>query len=159
MKSYDETIERLKAVSGNYGAHDINVAFMGSEIWYPSELRDALVKLLETARDSVPMPVDRNGEVIRVGDKVEWNDATFEVRRVLVHLLYDDAVEYHAVLDSQYEYHVHPDALTHHHEPTVDEILDELEGMRGGGADYEAVVTRCADLARTLRELLEKDDA
>ena len=115
MKSYDETIERLKAVSGNYGAHDINVAFMGSEIWYPSELRDALVKLLETARDSVPMHVDRNGEVIRVGDKVEWNDATFEVRRVLVHLLYDDAVEYHAVLDSQYEYHVHPDALTHHH--------------------------------------------
>jgi hypothetical protein len=37
-------------------------------------------------------------------------------------------------------------------------VIDELEGMRGNGATYEDVVTRCADLAKTLRELLAKGD-
>lgn len=45
----------------------------------------------------------------------------------------------------------------HYRKPTVDEILDELEGLRGTG-DYEAVVTRAAELAGMLRELMVDDD-
>jgi hypothetical protein len=40
---------------------------------------------------------------------------------------------------------------------SIDEIIDELEGMRGTG-DYEDVIKRCAELGRTLRELLKEGE-
>lgn len=48
------------------------------------------------------------------------------------------------------------DSVRHYHKPTVSELLDELEGLRGTG-DYEAVVTRAAELAEQLRELIDND--
>jgi hypothetical protein len=45
----------------------------------------------------------------------------------------------------------------HHHKPTVDELLDQLDGLRGNGVDYEDVVTRASEIAEKLRELLKED--
>lgn len=45
-----------------------------------------------------------------------------------------------------------PQVLYHAHLPSIDEILDELEGLRGtGDATYEDVVVRAAELAGMLR--------
>ena len=104
--------------------------------------------------DMMLLPRDANGEVIHIGDEVIVNERG---RRLTVDgvgcsgyevIFCDDRPGYTAyVAKSCHRYH----------KPTVDEILDELEGMRGTG-DYDAVVERCADLAGMLRELLEEGE-
>lgn len=69
-----EAIERLKVMDDNFGAYDVAEAFMG-ELFnckpkMTERFRDTLIELLEMACDSVPLPVDADGETIRIGDEL-----------------------------------------------------------------------------------------
>lgn len=127
-----------------------------------------LLDLLRDARDEyvakqpdddyMPLPKDSDGLPIHIGDVVtEHEDGhTFEV----------DGYEYAQAGPSGKKWWVfHTDGIcavaddcTHYKPQTVEDVLEELEGMRGSGADYEDVVMRCADLAEALRMLLKKED-
>lgn len=127
-----------------------------------------LLDLLRDARDQyvakqpdddyMPLPKDSDGLPIHIGDVVtEHEDGhTFEV----------DGYEYTQAGPNGKKWWVfHTDGIravadwcTHYKQQTVEDVLDELEGMRGSGADYEDVVMRCADLAETLRRLLKGEE-
>ena len=117
-------------------------------------LDDALRKLEELRRCSVELPVDADGVNWRVGDRVRSDRL-----RTIAHM--DLASDGWRIYMRDSEGNVGsgaPDRYSHHYEPTVGDILDELEGMRGyGESTYEDVVTRCAELAGKLRELLGGD--
>lgn len=98
----------------------------------------------------VRLPVDADGKVIRIGDKLDGYGETTVVKRLT---LGDDGWSMTCENGLWFDFA----AFTHHHEPTVEDVLRELEGMRGNGADYETVVMRCAELAKTLRGLLADD--
>ena len=117
-------------------------------------LDDALRKLEELRRCSVELPVDADGVNWRIGDRVRSDRL-----RTIAHM--DLASDGWRIYMRDSEGNVGsgaPDRYSHHYEPTVGDILDELEGMRGyGDSTYEDVVTRCAELAGKLRELLGGD--
>ena len=173
-----KVIDNLKALTLDGGSHENLSAIC--DVLYGGEpdfgwtkgacewLRDALVGLLEQHdpdewSDSylaevgiVRLPKDERGEVIHVGDELcgygrpdggVFCKATNGVM-VYVGEIGDDAPKQWLVWD--------PDNCHHYHKPTVEEILDELEGLRGTGG-YEAVVTRAAKLAGQLRELMQDD--
>ena len=103
--------------------------------------------------ETMLLPHDANDEVIHVGDEmvVDGRDM-FTVDGI--GLIGDHGVVYYTTYDGRCDSHL-ASVCHHYHKPTtVDEILDELEGMRGTG-DYDDVVERCADLAGMLRELLK----
>ena len=104
----------------------------------------------------IRLPKDADGEYIRVGDVMEgekFGGGFSEPFEVVGYIMSNGELE---PMDEnkcprkrKYSHH--------HHAPTVEDVLLELEGMRGNNADYEEVVTRCAELAKTLRELLADD--
>lgn len=121
------------------------------EVEWQKELYRSLTN--HVISDMVYLPRDADDEVINLGDELQWDDG----ERLTVIGVGNDIVFY-----------VNDDGLGgaqwtkannkhHYHKPTVDEILDELEGMRGTG-DYEDVIKRCAELGRTLRELLKEGE-
>lgn len=100
----------------------------------------------------VKLPVDANGEYIHVGDVLDGYGKECQVWRLAL-----DSYGIWSFSDSLVNTYYDMAAFSHHHEPTVEDVLRELEGMRGNGADYETVVMRCAELAKTLRGLLADD--
>lgn len=104
-------------------------------------------------REYVQLPHDADGVPIRIGDKVtEHEDGhTFKVDGFM-----DWGGEWWVFMRDGIQAPV--SKCTHYREPTTEDVLTELEGMRGGYATYEDVVTRCAELAATLRKLLAKED-
>ena len=104
----------------------------------------------------IRLPKDADGEYIHIGDlmdsKVDYlfDGKPFTVRAIV---LCEDGWE---ASDGRFGNRYEPDSL-HHHAPIVEDVLTELKGMRGNGATYEDVVTRCAELAEMLRELLAGD--
>ena len=118
-------------------------------------LRGKLIELLRQADPDthIKRPLDADGVPIHIGDKVESDHR--EDGTVVGIEYYKGVGVLIAVRSRNWDTPswCDPKEYRHHHEPTVSEILDELEGMRGTG-DYESVVTRAAELAGTLRELL-----
>ena len=165
MMTHDEVedaIERLRKLSHGarvYNALEVMEAVIPDGSWV-----DGLIDLLRQADPDTHMelPVDADGEYIHIGDElcgygyqsggaycmaINGKDAIFVSE--LGSMSYKDMLLWD------------PKDCRHYHKPTVSSILDELEGLRGTG-DYEAVVTRAAELAEQLRELLEvmtDDDA
>jgi hypothetical protein len=92
------------------------------------------------------LPVDANNEYIRVGDRMQVVDTGLVFNVTLLRLINSGWVVNPA--------NFVPSNLRHYHDPTVEDVLLELEGMRGNGATYEDVVARCDELAKTLRGLL-----
>lgn len=179
MIDYDEAIERLKAINAECKSiYSVVDAFMGKEIACAMDaitFRDALVELLQHADPSkmtdseldeyglMHEPQDADGKVIRLGDMVRYKNGSKNVYRVKYLRRQEGDWGLHWLIgvsdeDGNNCWGGFQTDFTHHHEPTVGEILDELEGMRGTG-DYEAVVTRCAELAERLRELLKEDES
>ena len=169
-----KTIERLKSLSLDGGSHENLSAIcdvlyggkpeFGWTMGACEGLREALIGMLgeydpEDWADEylaevgiVRLPKDAEGETIHVGDTIRLNDTT---PRVFSLALYDDGWRVGFVGEHGH-YSCLPKDDTHYHKPTVEEILDELGGLRGTG-DYEAVVTRAAELAEQLRELIGND--
>ena len=98
------------------------------------------------------LPRDADDEVIHIGDEVIVNGCGRRLTVAGVGRSGPHEVIF-CVNESGYDVWV-AKSCHRYHKPTVDEILDELEGMRGTG-DYDDVVERCADLAGMLRELLK----
>ena len=139
-----ETIEQLRKMPHECGTYTVRTP----------ELCDRLIELLEQADPDthVELPKDADGEYVHIGDMMEC-DRLPNGCRVCgeVKAIGDGIVWLHNV-----QYAIHAEYLHHHHTLTVLEILDELEGLRGHG-DYEVVVTRAAELAGQLRELMQDD--
>ena len=156
-----EAIERLKEHINHPGYYRTLIkAIVGDDYdeLTVEECDERLIDLLtdddDDMGDYIKLPKDANGEVIHIGDEVVVNARG---RRLTV-----DGVgrsEYDVIFCADRPGYTAYVAKTCHryHKPTVDEILDELEGMRGTG-DYDAVVERCSYLAGMLRELLKEDE-
>lgn len=106
----------------------------------------------EVAERFMELPVDAEGVPIRVGDELE----TAHGGKVIVEYVgecevwvYRDS-EHYRIFQDEYAY------TCHHIKPrTIEDVLCELEGLRGyGNSTYEDVVTRAAELAEELRELM-----
>ena len=101
------------------------------------------------AREYVKLPVDADGVPIRIGDRMENGERV--ARIVITDDQWEPSVYLYKLPNVLHEYFCNE---VSHYKPTVEDVLTELEGMRGNGATYEDVVTRCAELAEMLRELL-----
>lgn len=111
----------------------------------------------------VKLPVDADGEPIRVGDVVTMQLLFGGESKPLVvdrmELSHGrDGDLWCVALDTDKGCWNQPSLMRHYTPPTVEDVLTELEGMRGNGKTYEDVVMRCADLAGILRELLAGED-
>lgn len=155
-----EAVERLKSaisVEGEHLSYGRVIEVLSGRPTYTEGAgvyAETLIDLLtdDDTDEYVKLPVDANGETIHIGDVVIVNARG--------RLLTVDGVGrsgYDVIFcDDRPGYTAYVAKTCHrYHKPTVDEILDELEGMRGTG-DYDAVVERCADLAGMLRELLKE---
>jgi hypothetical protein len=101
--------------------------------------------------DYVELPKAADGMPIYVGDMVEslLYSKTGVVESIVrkiegwyVDVSFSDGIQMRHL----------PQVLCHKHCLTIDEILDELEGLRGtGDATYDDVVARAAELAGMLR--------
>lgn len=120
--------------------------FAAADDWL-AEHEDAMVE-----HGWVKLPVDADGVPIRVGDEVK--EVGYNVNGTVCELRMDDDGWWVFVNGVGRR----PGKYRHYHAPTVEDVLTKLEGMRGGYATYEDVVTRCAELAKTLRELLQLKD-
>lgn len=156
MIDYDEAIKRLKEVpDGTMGVYRAANALMGGEPWGPDDFRDTLVEVLESARDSIPLPKDTNGEVIRLGDKLQYNltkGKSFEVKGMAID----------AELNGWEVYNVNgcaysPDTCRHRHKPTIEDVLHEFmndayDAMRTG--HREVLDETYSEYAEKLREVM-----
>lgn len=98
----------------------------------------------EVAERFMELPVDADGVPIRCGDRMRL-DSGHEGEVWLIGAQ-DIMMSDHTCFDW---------AMSHHAKPrTVEDVLKELEGMRGNGATYEDVVARCSELADELRGLI-----
>lgn len=126
IEEMEKAIERLRALDDNgLNAYRVAAAFMGEPNYNIHVFCNELMELLETARDSIPLPKDKDGEIIRPGDKVDLNGETIEVRGVKMYVgAY--AVSYSIVFGEHSQYSVNPDALRHHREPTIEDVMREF---------------------------------
>ena len=108
----------------------------------------------EIADKYMRLPVDADGVPIHLYDKLLKSTGAPKPTYGEVVGISDDSVFFNAKKGWETNW----SKLTRHVKPrTVEDILCELEGLRGNGAMYEDVVTRAAILARELRELLGGD--
>lgn len=127
------------------------------------DFRSFMLALLEQADpDShMELPRDADGAPIHVGDVLyEEGDEPFEVYAFKVCEMMPSKTngwELFGGVDGEGFSAYNPATCHHYYKPTVSEIIDELEGLRGTG-DYESVVMRAAELAGMLRELMAYDD-
>jgi len=126
----------------------------GYELWCPRHKAEllAIADRIDTAliaNGYVELPKDRDGEYVRVGDRMQVCDTGTVFNVTLLRLINSGWVVNPV--------NFMPSDLRHYHAPTVEELLDQLEGLRGNGADYEDVVTRASEIAEKLRELLKED--
>ena len=98
------------------------------------------------------LPLDADGVPIRVGDKMELSKG--RVGKVVA----VSDLQFTARVSAREEKPVCQAHLHHHVKPrTLEDVLQDLEGMRGNYADYEDVVCRAAKYAAEIRELLGSD--
>lgn len=108
------------------------------------------------------LPVDIDGVQVRMGDTVSpyLEDGSYTVERITLYNWGWRVTANGVDADGgECTISVAANCLRHVKTRTVEDILCELEGLRGNGAMYEDVVTRAAVLARELRELLGGDAA
>ena len=107
----------------------------------------------------VRLPLDADGVPIRVGDEMEPISVKYDRFGVVTLCMDTRDGRWSLLTDLDGEWsHDELCQLHHYTPPTVEDVLTELEGMRGNGKTYEDVVMRCADLAGILRELLAGED-
>ena len=148
-------IERLRKIS--HGGRGYNALEVVEAVIPDGPWADSFTALLKQADPDthIKLPLDADGVPIRVGDEVcGYNHPN---GGVYCHAIVNPCV---IAVGEMLDYSNGKGwqlwntlDVRHYHEPTVPEILDELEGLRGTG-DYESVVTRAAELAGMLRELL-----
>lgn len=126
-----EAIERLKAINAECKSiYDVVDAYMGKEIACAMDaitFRDALIELLETARDSIPLPKDKNGETIHMDDMMESCGYRYPIRRLFY---FSDKgcwrVGGSSIDPMSLTGLYAPEVLRHYHEPTIDDVLREF---------------------------------
>ena len=95
------------------------------------------------------LPVDADGVPIRVGDEINSLGCG-----VLVNSIIWDGTNWY-VSETVSSSDWFPVKHSEHVKPrTLEDVLRDMEGMRGNNATYEDVVRRCAELAAELRELM-----
>lgn len=112
------------------------------------------------------LPVDEKGIPVRMRDAVEgvpyYDDETVKGTVSAIHVYDTEPAKVYVRVDcgdGSWTVKELPTARCRHVKPrTVEDVLAELEGLRGyGNSTYEAVVTRAAELAEELRELLKEE--
>ena len=142
-------MSEIKALESLRGYADVN--------WDPwPEARSHLRALIdateaEVAERFMELPVDAGGKPIRIGDYLQVGNTSGEVV-ALTYCPSNGKLPWEWQCDTGDWYNT---AFARHAKPrTVEDVLKELEGMRGNGATYEDVVARCSELAAELRELI-----
>lgn len=120
----------------------------GSTAGYYKAVEEAIREIeLEHEAEWMKLPLDCYGEPIHVGDEMIRPD--YEIRTVAgvspAGFFYVESGK-PEFSSAKWGSHIKP--------RTVEDVLDELSGMRGDHADYEDVVNRCAELSDELRNLL-----
>lgn len=99
---------------------------------------------LELCERYMLLPVDAEGVPIHCGEHMRLdNGLEGDVWLIGV---FDIMMSDHTCFDWAKSRHVKP--------RTVEDVLRDMEGMRGNNATYEDVIRRCAELAAELRELM-----
>lgn len=98
----------------------------------------------EIAERYMELPVDADGVPIHCGERMRLNNG--HVGDVWLIGVFDIMMSDHTCFDWAKSRHVKP--------RTVEDVLRDMEGMRGNNATYEDVIRRCAKLAAELRELM-----
>lgn len=156
-----EAIERLKKVTGKSMALpsvlDIAHAFMGNDSWTMPYLRDALVELLETARDSIPLPKDADGETIHVGD-VMANSLGYKFEAWGVGYGGSDGNVGIVFCNEPDGYGCYIAEGCHHYKPTVEDMLrefaDKITDLLTSGTEslYEETIAEYVEKIRALQD-------
>ena len=96
--------------------------------------------------EMVELPKSADGETIHIGDVMEWDNGTFTVHELKV------TEDGWTTWDEQHGYTVHTDE-THHHEPTVEDVLIKMLEKAVGYSDAHTTVAlnAIAEYAAKLR--------
>ena len=86
------------------------------------DLIDANNQMEQLCECSIRLPVDADGEVIHIGDRVENNERV--VRIVLTDGSWEPSVYVEKLPNVLHEYFCNE--ISHHHEPTVEDVLREF---------------------------------
>ena len=110
------------------------------------DLIDANNQMEQLCECSIRLPVDADGVPIHVGDVMEWDNGTFTVHELKV------TEDGWTTWDEQHGYTVHTDE-THHHAPTVEDVLQKLLEQAVGYSDAHTTVAlnAIAECAAKLR--------
>lgn len=114
---------------------------------------------MEIAMRYMLKPIDADGMPIDVGDSLRHEEMGYFVCNGITY--YHNTWRVIDEMDFHGEHRMRPAKECKHVKPrTLEDVLGELEGLRGyGNSTYEDVVTRAAELADEIRELLGKDKA
>lgn len=102
----------------------------------------------EIAERYMELPVDADGVPIHCCDRMRLDNG--HEGEVWLIGVFDIMMSDHTCFDWAKSHHVKP--------RTIEDVLRDMEGMRGNNATYEDVVRRCAELAAELRELMEASE-
>ena len=171
----NEISERIERLRANFNStYDVMLAFMG---WEPTDasrdcrsFQNALIDLLEDSDPShwdtnlleeeyglIPLPRDRDGEVIHVGDIVwdedgnEWKIDSFEIGNVI----WDHAIK---CANEGFVRAFNAHALTHRPPVTVESVLRELIDRVGdveNPVDEDYLIPKYAKRLRLATEVAE----
>ena len=132
-----------------------------------AEYRDVIVGLLEQydpddwsdeylhEQGLVRLPVDADGIPVRVGDKVTYGDyGKCTVKKVAIAI--SDCVRNYVTIVDKYGMsdHTESSALTHYHEPTLEDVLMEF-GNRWNDTDECDEHDLAKEFAARLREVMD----
>lgn len=157
----EATIERIKS----YGDSDLPFykLLFGSRAPYAMQyteylkaLKDRVIDLCDTS-NMIELPLDKDGEVIRVGDVVYDEDGDkYEVMGYEV----DDS-ETNIILDNEpgsVSISAAPNELTHKQPVTAKSLAQRIRGVLDGICNTEYAVEELSDIAMQLERLGDNDE-
>lgn len=152
----EATIERIKS----YGDSDLPFykLLFGSRAPYAMQyteylkaIKDRVIDLCDTS-NMIELPVDKDGEVIKVGDIVynEYGKET-EVTRV-------ELAENKWLIDTDVQYPFFPQELTHKKPVTIESLVERFEHVLAKGQMSYWAVGEICDIVDQLKKLGDSDE-
>nr|DAR96651.1 MAG TPA: hypothetical protein [Caudoviricetes sp.] len=154
----EATIERIKS----YGDSDLPFykLLFGSRAPYAMQyteylkaLKDRVIDLCDTS-NMIELPLDKNGEIIHIGDVVYAGDKEWKVSCVK----YSDDSSIISVYSDNGCTEYRPDELTHKKLGTIESLVERFEIVLAKGQLSAWAVAEISDIVNQLEKLGDSDD-
>ena len=123
---------------------------------YDKAIKSRLIDLCDTS-NMVELPLDKDGEVIHVGDTMYTSDG--EKHKIAGYIMYENTTDIILGVNSEGTYITTPrDALTHKNTVTITSIKKRLKHLLDKGEMSSWSMARLFDITDQLEKLGDSDD-